>query len=130
MVVNVTKFMEDRNRVTFDFIKFFSIYLGCVSCFCFCKITVFISGNTPLIFRIINTKTDIYFFLTRKLLFFLLCAFIYNFIVDCFFNYICHLKYLFCSISFIVMSIMNGNCNFISNNVKGIKVSEKRLKLF
>ena len=27
------------------------------------------------------------------------------------------------------MSIMNGNYNFISNNVKGIKASEKRLKL-
>ena len=25
---------------------------------------------------------------------------------------------------------MNGNYNFISNNVKGIKASEKRLKLF
>ena len=31
---------------------------------------------------------------------------------------------------FFTMSIMNGNCNFISNNVKGIKASEKRLKLF
>ena len=28
------------------------------------------------------------------------------------------------------MSIMNGNYNFISNNVKRIKASEKRLKLF
>ena len=28
------------------------------------------------------------------------------------------------------MSIMSGNYNFISNNVKGIKASEKRLKLF
>ena len=27
------------------------------------------------------------------------------------------------------MSIMNGNYNFISNNVKGIKASEKRLEL-
>ena len=25
---------------------------------------------------------------------------------------------------------MNGNYNFISNNVKGIKASEKRLKVF
>ena len=33
-------------------------------------------------------------------------------------------------ISFIVMSIMNGNYNFISNNIKGIEASEKRLKLF
>ena len=28
------------------------------------------------------------------------------------------------------MSIMNGNYNFISSNVKGIKAYEKRLKLF
>ena len=28
------------------------------------------------------------------------------------------------------MSIMNGNYNFISSNVKEIKASEKRLKLF
>ena len=28
------------------------------------------------------------------------------------------------------MSIMNGNYNFISNNAKGIKASEKQLKLF
>ena len=28
------------------------------------------------------------------------------------------------------MSIMNGNYNFISNNAKGIKASEKRLNLF
>ena len=28
------------------------------------------------------------------------------------------------------MSTMNGNYNFISNNVKGIKASEKRLKMF
>ena len=28
------------------------------------------------------------------------------------------------------MSIMNVNYNFILNNVKGIKASEKRLKLF
>ena len=28
------------------------------------------------------------------------------------------------------MSIMNGNYNFISNNVTGIKASEKQLKLF
>ena len=28
------------------------------------------------------------------------------------------------------MPIMSGNYNFISNNVKGIRASEKRLKLF
>ena len=68
--MNVTKNMEERNRVTFDFVKFFSIYLGWVSCFYFCKITVFITGNAPLILKIFNDKTDIYFFLIRKLLFF------------------------------------------------------------
>ena len=62
--------MEGRNRVTFDIIKFFSIYLGWVSCFYFCKVTVFITGNAPLILKIFNNKSDIYFFVTRKLLFF------------------------------------------------------------
>ena len=62
--------MEGRNRVTFDIIKFFSIYLGWVSCFYFCKVTVFITGNAPLILKTFNNKSDIYFFVTRKLLFF------------------------------------------------------------
>ena len=62
--------MEGRNRVTFDIIKFFSIYLGWVSCFYFCKVTVFITGNAPLILKIFNNKSDVYFFVTRKLLFF------------------------------------------------------------
>ena len=39
-------------------------------------------------------------------------------------------NFFYWSISFIVMSIMNGNYNFISNNVTGIKASEKQLKLF
>ena len=60
------------------------IYLCWVSCFYFCKITVFIIGNAPLILKIFNHKTDIYFSLIRKLLFFLLCAFIYSFIVGFF----------------------------------------------
>ena len=34
------------------------------------------------------------------------------------------------SISFIVTWIMNSNYNLVSNNVKGIKASEKRLRLF
>ena len=46
------------------------IFLFWVSCFYFCKITVFITGNAPLILKIFNNKTDIYFFLIRKLLFF------------------------------------------------------------
>ena len=52
------------------------IFLFWVSCFYFCKITLFITGNAPLILKIFNYKTDIYFFRIRKLLFFfLLCAF-------------------------------------------------------
>ena len=46
------------------------IYLGRVSCFNFCKITVYITGNAPLIRKIFNNKTDIYFFLICKFLFF------------------------------------------------------------
>ena len=46
------------------------IYLSCVSCFYFCKITVFITGNAPLILKILNNKTDIYFFLILEILFF------------------------------------------------------------
>ena len=56
------------------------IFLFWVSCFYFCKVTVFITGNAPLILKIFTGKTDIYFFRIRKLLFFLLCAFIYNYI--------------------------------------------------
>ena len=69
------------------------IYLCWVSCFYFCKITAFIIANAPLILKIFNRKTDIYFFLIHKLLFFLLCAFIYSFMVG-FFNYICLFKFL------------------------------------
>ena len=74
--------MEGKNKVTFGFIKFFSICLGWVSCFYFSKIAFFITGNAPLTLKFFNNKTDIILFLIRKLLFFLLCAFIYNFIVD------------------------------------------------
>ena len=69
------------------------IFLFWVSCFYFCKITVFITGNAPLILKIFNNKTDIYFFLIRKLLFF---SYELLFIVSLlsFFNYICLLKSL------------------------------------
>ena len=46
------------------------IFLFWVSCFYFCKITVFITGNAPLILKILNSKTDIYFFLILEILFF------------------------------------------------------------
>ena len=59
------------------------IYLRWVSCFYFFKITVFITGNAPLILKIFNNKTDIFFFLYVSCFFFL-CAFIYNFLVECF----------------------------------------------
>ena len=65
-------------------LKGYEIYFCLVSCFYFCKITVFIIGNAPLILKIFSTKSDIYFFLICELLFFLLCAFIYIFIVEFF----------------------------------------------
>ena len=69
------------------------IYFCLVSCFYFCKITVFIIGNAPLILKIFNNKTDIYFFLIRKLLFF---SYVLLFTVSLlsFLNYICLLKFL------------------------------------
>ena len=69
------------------------IYFCWVSCFYFCKITVFIIGNAPLILKIFNNKTDIYFFLIHKLLFF---SYVLLFTVSLlsFFNYICLLKFL------------------------------------
>ena len=69
------------------------IHLYWVSFFYFCKITVFITGNTPLILKIFNNKTDIYFFLIRKLLFF---SYVHLFTISLlsFLNYICLLKYL------------------------------------
>ena len=91
VVVNLTKNMEGKNRVIFGFIKFFSIYLGWLSCFYFCKITVFITGNAPFILKFYNNKTDINFFLIRKLLFF---SYVLLFTISLliFLNYICHLK--------------------------------------
>ena len=122
--------MERKNCVTFAFINFFSIYLGWVSCFYFCKITFFIAGNAPLILKISNYKTDIILFLYVSCFFFLLCAFIYNFIVDFYELHLSPQLSCNCSISFIVKSTVNGNYNFVSNNVKGIKASKIRLKLF
>ena len=117
----------------FNFL-FFSLrgsetYLCWVSCFYFCKITVFITGNAPLILKIFNNKTDIYFFLIRKLLFSLMCFYL-QFHCWVLWTTFASLNIFCWSISFIVMSIMNGSYNCISNNVKGIKASENRLKLF
>ena len=69
------------------------IYLCWVSCFYFCKIIVFITGNASLILKTFNGKTDIYFFLIRKLLFF---SYVLLFTISLlsFLNYICLLKYL------------------------------------
>ena len=83
------------------------------------------------ILKTFNNKTDIILFLICKLIFFssallliisLLIFLSYNFF---------ELQFIFyCSISFITMLIMSSNYNFISYIVKGIKASEKRLKLF
>ena len=56
-------------KITFDFIKFSSIYLGWVSYFHFCKIVFFITGNAPLILKNFNSKADIILFLICELLF-------------------------------------------------------------
>ena len=85
--------MEGKDRVTFGFIKFFSIYLSWVSCFYFWKITFFVTGNALLILEIFNNKTDIILFLVRKLLFFSY-ALLFTISLLTFLNYICHLKYL------------------------------------
>ena len=85
--------------------------------------------NCVTFFLIFNNKTHVILFLTRKLLFSLMCFhlqfyfwfFWTAFVISIFFHW---------SISFIVTWIMNSNYNFISNNVKGIKASERRLKLF
>ena len=69
------------------------IYFCWVSCFYFCKITVFIIGNAPLILKIFNNKTDIYFFLIRKLLFFSYVL-LFTVLLSGFLNYICLLKFL------------------------------------
>ena len=99
----VTIKMKKKNRLYIFFFcclnfLFFSlrgseIYFCWVSCFYFCKITVFIIGNAPLILKIFNNKTDIYFFLIRKLLFF---SYVLLFTVSLlsFLNYICLLKFL------------------------------------
>ena len=76
------------------------IYFCWVSCFYFCKITIFIIGNTPLILKIFNNKTDIYFFVIRKLLFFSYML-LFTVSLSRFLNHICLLKFLlliyFCS---------------------------------
>ena len=114
--------MEGKNCVTFTFIKFYSIYLGWLSCFYFCRITFSITGKAPLILKIFNNKTDTILFLIRKLLL-LSYALLFTILLLIFLSYICHLIYL------LLFYFMNGNSNFISKNVKGIKAFEKRLKL-
>ena len=99
----VTIKMENRIRLyIFSFcclnFLFFSlrgseIYFCWVSCFYFCKITVFIIGNAPLILKIFNNKTDIYFFLIRKLLFFSYML-LFTVSLSSFLNHICLLKFL------------------------------------
>ena len=49
--------------VLFFSLSLSEIYLCWVSCFYFCKITVFITGNAPVILKIFNNKTHICFFL-------------------------------------------------------------------
>ena len=72
----------------------YEIFLFWVSCFYFCKITVFITGNAPLILKIFNYKTDVYFFRIRKLLFFFSYVLLFTIILLSFLNNIYLLKYL------------------------------------
>ena len=100
LMVTIKMGKRIRLYIFFSFLNFLffslrgsEIYLCWVSCFYFCKITVFITGNAPLILKIFNDKTDIYFFLIRKLLFF---SYVLLFTVSLlsFLNHICLLKYL------------------------------------
>ena len=67
------------------------IYLCWVSCFYFCKITVFIIGNAPLILKI--TKL-IFIFLLYVSYFFFSYVLLFTVSLSSFLNYICLLKFL------------------------------------
>ena len=115
---------EGKNCVTF-----LKISMDWISCFYFCNILFFITGNAPLILKILIIKLMQFCFLHANSFFSLMCFYLQfcywffwtAFVISIFFHW---------CISFIIMWIMNSNYNFISNNVKGIKASEKRLKLF
>ena len=102
-VLMVTIKMEKRISLYIFFVLFFKflifnlkgseIYLCWVSCFYFCKIAVFITGNAPVILKTFYNKTDIYFFLKRKLLFFTYVL-LFTISLLSFLDYICLLKYL------------------------------------
>ena len=59
MFVNVTTKWKEKLLLRLLLLSFFSIYLGWVSCFYFCKITLFFTGHAPLIIKIFNNKSDI-----------------------------------------------------------------------
>ena len=59
MFVNVTRKWKEKLLLRLLLLSFFSIYLGWVSCFYFCKITLFFTGHAPLIIKIFNNKSDI-----------------------------------------------------------------------
>ena len=105
----ITIKMEKGNRLHIFFFcclnfLFFSlrrseIYFCWVSCFYFCKITVFIIRNAHLILKTFNNITDIYFFFSHVSYFFSLMGFFYGCIVE-FFE-----LYLTPQISFIDLSL-------------------------
>ena len=102
--------------------------MGWVSCFCFCKLTFFFTGNAPLMFKIFNNKTDIALFLIScfySLMCFYLQLHFWFFWTKFFTSFI-----FYFSSSFIAMSVLKGDSNFILNNINVIKTSEKQLKLF
>ena len=51
VVVNVTRKWKENIVLHFLLLSFFSIYLGSLSCFYFCKRRFFITGNAPLILK-------------------------------------------------------------------------------
>ena len=92
VVANVTCKWKENIVLHLLLSRFFSIYLGWVSCFYFFKIRFFITGNAPLILIIFNNITAIILFLIRNLLF-LSNALLFTVSLLIFLNYICHLNY-------------------------------------
>ena len=93
-------------------LRLLEIYFCWVSCFYFCKITVFIFGNAPLILKIFKTKLIFIFFLYVSCSFSLMCFYL-QFHCWVFWTIFVSSNFFYWSISFIALSIMNGNYNFI-----------------
>ena len=60
---------KEMKREGKNCVIFFSVFMGWVSRFYFCNNSFFITGNAPLILKILNNKTHVILFCTRKMLF-------------------------------------------------------------